>query len=170
MLDKLLSPFIGYWYWAQDRTSPAAKAVALGAPLVVFGLVLYMLFGRGGDGSSALTPGTGTQGNVDIGSPTQPAATPVATLPASTGGTAPVGQTGAGATPTTAPATTPAAAPTAFTQERYTVVSGDSPTVIAEKLGVPADIRSDWIEEMLALNGVTATTLQLGQELILPPY
>jgi hypothetical protein len=163
MLDKLLSPFIGYWYWAQDRETPLTKGLAMGAPLVVFGLVLYLLFGRSGDNVSSLLPDiTSTQGNIAAGTQTPGDAAP--TQPASTGSQP--GTTGGAAEPgaTAAPQTTP------FTQERYTVVSGDTPGGIAEKLGVPADIRDAWIEEMLALNGVTETTLQLDQELILPPF
>jgi LysM repeat protein len=171
MLDRILSPFIGYWYWAQDRETPLTKGLALAAPLVVFGLVLYMLFGRGGDGGSSLLGDiTATQGNIAAGTPTPPVTAP--TQPASTGvGAAPTttdGQHGASATVPAAQTAGPA--PTAFTQQRYTVASGDTPGGIAEKLGVPADIRDAWIDEMLALNGVPATGLQIGQELILPPF
>jgi hypothetical protein len=171
MLDRLLSPFIGYWYWAQDRETPFTKGIALGAPLVVFAFVLYMLFGRGGDGASSLLPDiTATQGIIAAG--TQTPAVTVPTQPASTGaGTVPTTTGGQPATSATAPAAqTAAPAPTAFTQQRYTVVSGDTPGGIAEKLGVPVDTRDAWIEEMLALNGVPATGLQIGQELILPPF
>jgi len=51
----------------------------------------------------------------------------------------------------------------------YTVQSGDYPMLIAENAGVPAGERDAWVEEMLALNGVEATSLQIGQKLILPP-
>lgn len=169
MLDKLLSPFIGYWYWAQDRATPATKALALGAPLVVFGLMLYLLFGRD-DGSSSLMPDIpGTQGNIAVGTE-RPASSPAATQPPITD--VPTTATGGATGASTATETAPTGAPqgTAFAQQRYTVVSGDSPGAIAEKVGVPAEVRNDWIEEMLALNGVTATTLQVGQELILPPF
>ena len=57
-----------------------------------------------------------------------------------------------------------------FQTTRYTVVSGDNPGSIAEKLGVPLARRESWIAEMLALNGATATSLQIGQDLILPPF
>ncbi len=170
MLDKILSPFIGYWYWAQDRETPLTKALALGAPLVVFGLVLYLLFGRGGGDDTALLPDvTSTQGNIAASTATVPT-TVIATQPA-TAATQPAA-TGAqpGVSPTTAPASTAQVAPTAFSQERYKVVSGDTPGGIAEKVGVPAASRDAWIEEMLALNGVSANTLQIGQELILPPF
>jgi len=170
MLDKILSPFIGYWYWAQDREAPLTKALALGAPLVVFGLILYLLFGRGGDSNSLLPEVTSTQGNIAASTATVPVTTnatqPVTTgtQPASTGAQPQTSAT------TAAPAGTTQAAPTAFSQERYTVVSGDTPGGIAEKVGVPADARDAWIEEMLALNGVPANGLQIGQELILPPF
>ena len=169
MLDRLLSPFIGYWYWAQDRETSLTKGLALGAPLVVFGLILYLLFGRGGDGSSLVPDATGTQGNIASGTQ-PPASTPLATQPAGTGAApAATGSAPADASPAPTAATTEPA-PTAFTQERYTVVSGDTPSGIAEKVGVPAADRDAWIEEMLALNGVPATGLQIGQELILPPF
>ena len=183
MLDRILSPFIGYWYWAQERQTPLSKAVALGAPLVVFGLVLYVLFGRGGGGSnSLLTEATGTQGNVAINTqsvptqivPTQPPATGAqpTTSTTSTGSTGSIG-TGSqtAASPTTAATSgTATPAPTAFTQEHYTVAAGDTPGGIAAKVGVPENSRASWIQEMLALNGATATTLQVGQQLILPPF
>ena len=176
MFDKLLSPFVGYWYWAQDRATPLSRALAMGAPLVVFGLVLYMVFGRSGDDASSLVPDTtGSNGNIAVGTQppeaTQPAVTDV---PTTAPGTNTEGTTGAG--PTGAEPTAEAGggaaepAPTAFTQGRYTVVSGDTPEAIADKVGVPDDIQADWIQEMLALNGVTATTLQVDQELILPPF
>jgi LysM repeat protein len=176
MLDRILGPFIGYWYWAQDRETPLTKALALGAPLVVFGLILYLLFGRGGGDSALQLDVPGTQTNIAAGTTTS-IPTTVATQIVTTGtqpattGTQPAA-TGAQpeASATTAPASTAEAAPTAFTQERYTVVAGDTPDGIAEKVGVPEASRDSWIEEMLALNGVTATTLQIGQELILPPF
>ncbi len=173
MLDRILNPFIGYWYWAQERQTPLTKAAALGAPLVVFGLVLYMLFGRGGGDSNSLLPDvTGTQGNIAVGTQSAPTQV-IPTQPAATGSQPTTTSTGAQAettATTAAPAGTTAPAPTAFTQERYTVVSGDTPGGIAEKVGVPEGSRDSWIQEMLALNGVTATTLQVGQELILPPF
>ena len=51
----------------------------------------------------------------------------------------------------------------------YVVQSGDYPTLIAESAGVPASEQDAWIAEMLALNGVDAHSLQIGQTLILPP-
>jgi hypothetical protein len=79
--------------------------------------------------------------------------------------TPPSGSTGSQAgAPTATPKPTNTPAP-----KTYTVVAGDNPTVIAQKLGVPAADTDSWITEMLALNGASATTLQIGQTLILPP-
>jgi hypothetical protein len=52
----------------------------------------------------------------------------------------------------------------------YIVKAGDYPTLIADHAGVPEDLQDAWIQEMLSLNGVEATALQIGQELILPPF
>jgi hypothetical protein len=162
MLDRLINPFLDYWYWAQERETPLTRGLALAAPLVSFALVLYLLFGRGGDGSSLPLDVPATQGNI-VASTQAPAG---ATQPASTGA-----QPAGGGSAVTPPAgTTPAPEPTAFEQLRYTVVSGDTPSGIAEKVGVPEDIRATWIQEMLALNGFTETTVPLGAEIILPPF
>ena len=64
----------------------------------------------------------------------------------------------------------PTVAPTLAPQTSYIVKSGDYPMLIAENVGVPAAERDGWVDEMLALNGVEATSLQIGQKLILPPY
>ena len=73
----------------------------------------------------------------------------------------------------TLPSPTPKASPTQLpvlpTLTTYIVRSGDYPTLIAENAGVPASDQDAWITEMLALNGVEATALQIGQKLILPP-
>lgn len=159
MLDRLLSPFLDYWYWAQERGTPLTRGLALIAPLLSFALVLYLLFGRGGDGSALdVDPTAG------IAAGTQ---APAATQPAASNGQ-PV--TEPGATGTATADETPGPEPTAFEQQRYTVVEGDTPFGIAEKVGVPAELRAAWVEELLALNGVTETTIQIGQELILPPF
>ena len=162
MLDRLLSPFLDYWYWAQERGTPLTRGLALAAPLLSFALLLYLLFGRGGDGSSLLPDMTGTPSNVTAGTQVPGGATQPATT-----GAQPVTNPQGDGTPAGG---TPGPEPTAFDQLRYTVVSGDTPGGIAEKVGVPSDVRSDWIREMLALNGVSETTLQVGQELILPPF
>ncbi len=90
------------------------------------------------------------------------------------------GTPGTSATPnrTTTPgtqATTAAATPTtAPTQsaggsgETYTVVSGDTPLVIAAKLGVPANQQASWANELVALNGINASSMQIGDVLELP--
>jgi LysM repeat protein len=70
---------------------------------------------------------------------------------------------------TAAPTRSPTPLPVLPALTTYVVKSGDYPTLIAEEAGVPADQQDAWIEEMLALNGVEATALQIGQELILPP-
>jgi LysM repeat protein len=82
-------------------------------------------------------------------------------------------------TPTTAAAATTAASAATATRSptvvvtggggTYTVVSGDYPVLIAEKLGVPEAQRLAWAQQMLALNGLTASGLQVGQVLQLPP-
>jgi hypothetical protein len=166
MLDRLIKPFLDYWYWAQDRETPLTRGLALAAPLVSFALVLYLLFGRGGDGSLPDVPTT--QDNV--AEATQPPGQ--ATQPAGTGAVGEASPTpGAGGATGATGATGPAVPePTAFDQMRYTVVEGDTPGGIAEKVGVPADIRQTWVQEMLALNGIDETSLPLGEEIILPPF
>jgi LysM repeat protein len=79
----------------------------------------------------------------------------------------------AAATPTTAAAgATATRSPTVVVSGgggTYTVVSGDYPVLIAEKLGVPEAQRLVWAQQMLTLNGLTASGLQVGQVLQLPP-
>jgi LysM repeat protein len=50
----------------------------------------------------------------------------------------------------------------------YTVQDGDYPLLIAEKLGVPEAQRDAWVQQLLALNNVSATQLFVGQVLQLP--
>jgi LysM repeat protein len=50
----------------------------------------------------------------------------------------------------------------------YTVVSGDNPQLIGQKLCVPAGQLAAWAEQLLALNNKTATGLQVGEVLQLP--
>ena len=64
-------------------------------------------------------------------------------------------------TPTPRPTTTGGAG-------TYTVVSGDYPTLIGEKHCVPEAELDAWAQELLDLNGVQATNLQVGQVLELP--
>jgi LysM repeat protein len=71
--------------------------------------------------------------------------------------------------------TTPASATTAVPTQTsggggtYTVVSGDSPVAIAQKLGVPVAQQQAWANQLVSLNNTTATGLQVGQVLQLPP-
>ena len=50
----------------------------------------------------------------------------------------------------------------------YTVVEGDNPSLIGEKLGVPAEALVAWVDQLLALNDVEPTALVVGQTLELP--
>jgi hypothetical protein len=49
----------------------------------------------------------------------------------------------------------------------YTVVSGDTPFLIAEKHCV--EDASEWVEELLDINAVEANALRVGEVLDLPP-
>jgi LysM repeat protein len=91
--------------------------------------------------------------------------------------------------PTTAPGaarspTTQAAGPSATPQPQasstprptvvagagtYTVVSGDFPLLIAQKVGVPEAAQAAWADQLMALNNATSSSLQIGQVLQLPP-
>jgi LysM repeat protein len=51
----------------------------------------------------------------------------------------------------------------------YTVASGDYPLLIAQKLGVPEGQQSAWANQLVALNGIDPSNLQVGQVLQLPP-
>jgi LysM repeat protein len=73
---------------------------------------------------------------------------------------------GAGQATTGAATTIP---PTASASSTYVVESGDYRTLIAAKVGAPAEAQDAWVAEMLALNGTEATLLQVGQTLQLPP-
>jgi LysM repeat protein len=78
--------------------------------------------------------------------------------------------TGAASSPTGAPQATATPRPTVVAgQGTYTVVSGDNPTIIAEKLGVPAAQIAAWVDQLVALNGINPSNLQVGQVLQLPP-
>jgi LysM repeat protein len=105
-------------------------------------------------------------------------------VPATTGAT-PAATTGAAsgtATPqrtaTSAPASTntpSAAAPTATPRATvtggggtYTVVSGDYPLLIAEKLGIAQSLQAAWVDQLVALNGINPASLSVGQVLQLP--
>jgi LysM repeat protein len=97
------------------------------------------------------------------GTPGTPAATPNRT-------TTP----GAGTTPqptTSAATSTPTVRPTSSgssSGRTYTVVSGDTPLVIAQKLNVPDAQQAAWANELVALNGINPSAMQIGDVLDLP--
>ncbi len=81
------------------------------------------------------------------------------------------------ATATRTPGTPGAATPTRTATPRptvtggagtYTVAEGDYPFLIAEKLGVPEAQRAAWVDQLMALNNIDPTKLQVGQVLQLP--
>lgn len=72
------------------------------------------------------------------------------------------GATPAASSPTPKPTTTTGSGRT------YTVVSGDTPLVIAEKLGVPSAQQVTWANELVTLNGINPNTMQVGAVLQLP--
>jgi LysM repeat protein len=86
--------------------------------------------------------------------PTPGAAAPTATRPPTT--------PAAGSTP----ALTPSAGGGAGT---YTVVSGDYPLLIAQKLNVPEAQQSAWAAQLVTLNNINPSALSVGQVLQLPP-
>jgi LysM repeat protein len=75
------------------------------------------------------------------------------------------------ATSTSVSSPTPSATPLpiAAPVSTYIVRAGDYPTLIAQNADIPPEKRDAWVRELLALNGVEATSLQIGQKLILPP-
>jgi hypothetical protein len=82
----------------------------------------------------------------------------------------PLGRSGA----TTAPPGPGSAAvqppvPTAGPLLSYMVESGDTPNAIANKLNVPSDRAEAWVAQLLSMNNTTASGLQIGQVLKLPP-
>jgi LysM repeat protein len=80
----------------------------------------------------------------------------------------PFTQSGGAGTRVAGPQGTPTvAAPAAVAT--YTVVSGDTPNGIAEKLNVMPAQRDAWVQQLLAMNNTTASGLQVGQVLRLPP-
>jgi LysM repeat protein len=101
------------------------------------------------------------------GTPGTPAATPNRTT---TPGTTPASGTTPQAT-TQAATSTPTVRPTTTGQSSgrtYTVVSGDTPLVIAGKLGIPAAQQASWANELVALNGINPSAMQIGDVLDLP--
>jgi hypothetical protein len=49
------------------------------------------------------------------------------------------------------------------------VESGDTPNAIANKLNVPSASADAWVSQLLSMNNTTASGLQIGQVLKLPP-
>jgi LysM repeat protein len=78
--------------------------------------------------------------------------------------------TSGAATATTAPQASATARPTVTGGAgTYTVVSGDFPLSIAQKLGVPEAQQAAWADQLVALNNINPSALQVGQVLQLPP-
>src|SRR3989304_2274068 len=127
--------------------------VAVG--LLVIAVLVLLLRGSlfGGDESkpSPARPGPAPTATTPPRPPTRAAGAP--TAPSAAGPRTP--------TPTPRPTTTGGAG-------TYTVVSGDYPTLIGEKHCVPEAELDAWAQELLDLNGVQATNLQVGQVLELP--
>jgi LysM repeat protein len=91
------------------------------------------------------------------------------TTPAAIAPTATPPRTSTPGTAATAPAGTPTPRPTvAAGASTYTVVDGDYPLLIAQKVGIPDAQQAAWAEQMLALNNATASGLTVGQVLRLP--
>jgi len=105
---------------------------------------------------------TATPTSRPSGTPGTPAATPNRTTTPGTTAT-PEATSQATSTPTVRPTTT-----SQGSGETYTVVSGDTPLVIAEKLGVPEAERAAWANELVALNGINPSSMQIGDVLELP--
>ena len=77
--------------------------------------------------------------------------------------------TAQGTTPTATAATTATPRPTVVGGGgTYTVVSGDYPFLIAQKLGVPESQQAAWVQQLISLNGIDPSKLQVGQVLQLP--
>ncbi len=79
--------------------------------------------------------------------------------------------TAAAASSTTSPSASATPRPTVVSggAGTYTVVSGDFPILIAQKLGVPESQQAAWANQLIALNGIDPSALQVGQVLQLPP-
>ena len=90
-------------------------------------------------------------------------------------GTPPAGTTGTPGTSPTAAATSLTSTPTRTATitsggsgRTYTVVSGDYPLLIAEKLKVPDAQRINWANELISLNGFNPSSMTVGAVLQLP--
>ena len=99
----------------------------------------------------------------------RPSGTAAATGATPTRTPVPLGTTAPTSTPSTQPTPRPTTAPVTGGAGTYTVVSGDFPLGIAEKLGVPAASQDAWAQQRLTLNNTTSSGLQVGQVLQLPP-
>jgi LysM repeat protein len=114
-------------------------------------------------------PRTATPAAGAAASPTPvrtPTIAPTATSPAATP-TPTVAVAAATPTPTSTAVPVPSV-PVTGGGGTYTVVSGDYPILIAEKLGVPVAQQDAWAQQLLALNATCSSCLQVGQILQLP--
>lgn len=106
--------------------------------------------------------------------PRMPTPTPTV-RPAGTPGTPAAGATGTPSQNATPGATSAAATPTATERpsttgsgRTYTVESGDTPLVIAGKLDVPEAQQAAWANELVTLNDINPSNMQIGDVLELP--
>jgi hypothetical protein len=144
-----------YWVWTNGGSRWRLVA-GLGGPLLAAILVASAL-GGSSEPEAMDTPPKATSFAAGVTS-----ATPV---PPSPGASTPTLPPATSATSVSAQATVAAPISNAAT---YVVVAGDNPSLIAQKLGIPAEQREAWTQQVLALNGVSAAGLQVGQILRLP--
>jgi LysM repeat protein len=99
-----------------------------------------------------------------------PSPTPrAAATPGATGTPNPTATPAAAAQASPTPAASPTPRPTVIGGGgTYTVVSGDFPLLIAQKLGVPDAQANAWAQQLMDLNDTCASCLQVGQVLQLP--
>jgi LysM repeat protein len=97
------------------------------------------------------------------GTPGTPAATPNRTTTPGAGTTPQATTSAATSTPTVRPTSTGSSS-----GRTYTVVSGDTPLVIAGKLNVPDGQIAAWANELIALNDIDPSSMQVGDVLDLP--
>lgn len=107
-----------------------------------------------------------------VRSPTPAAGAPTpARRPAATASTPTAGGTPAPTATRPTSGATPAATSTTgggASSRTYTVVAGDYPLLIAQKLNVPEAQQNAWANELLSLNATTAAGLDVGDVLRLP--
>jgi LysM repeat protein len=91
--------------------------------------------------------------------------------PGTTGTPAPAATPRPGTTPSAQATTAPTVQPTpaAGGSGTYTVRSGDYPQLIGRNLCVPESRLAAWADQLVSINGVTASGLSIGQVLTLPP-